>query len=96
LLWIRNQLDDYEIHETNILIFCDSSVVISHSKNPILYSRANHIEIKHHFIRDHAQKGIIYLQFVSPDKQLIDIFRKPLVEEHFNYLREILCMVLIE
>jgi len=46
-----------------------------------------HIENKHHFIRDHAQKGTIDLQFVSIDQQLANIFTKPLVEEHFKYLR---------
>jgi len=40
-----------------------------------------HIEIKHHFIRDHVQKGTLDLQFVSTDEQLADIFTKPLIEE---------------
>jgi len=96
LLWIRNQLADYEIHENNIPIFCDNNAAISLSKNPILYSRAKHIEIKHHFIRDYVQKGTIDLQFVSIDEQLADIFTKPLIEERFNYLRELLGMFLIE
>jgi len=61
-----------------------------------LHSRAKHIEIKHHFIRDHVQKGIIDLQFVSTDEQLVDIFTKPFIEECSNYLRELLGMILIE
>ena len=52
--------------------------------------------IKHHFIRDHVQKGTIDLQFLSTDEQLADIFTKLLIEEHFNYLRELLGMILIE
>jgi len=96
LLWIRNQLADYEIHENNVPIFCDNNVASSLSKNPILYSRAKHIEIKNDFIREHVQKGTIDLQFVSTDEQLADIFTKPLIEERFNYLRELLGMILIE
>jgi len=76
LLWIRNQLAHYEILENNIPIFCDNNAAISLSKNPILHSRAKHIEIKHHFIRDHVQKGTIDLQFVSTDEQLTNIFTK--------------------
>jgi len=80
----------------NIPIFCDNNAAISLSKNPILHSRAKHIEIKHHFIRDHVPKGTIDLQFVSTDEQLADIFTKPLIEERFNYLRELLGMIFIE
>jgi len=39
--------------------FCDNTTVICLSKNPILHSRAKRIEIKHHFIRDYVQKGIL-------------------------------------
>ncbi|RDX84341.1 Copia protein, partial [Mucuna pruriens] len=46
------------------------------SKNPILHYRAKHIEIKHHFIRDYIQKGILDMKFTSIDEQLADIFTK--------------------
>ena len=45
--------------------------------------RTKHVEIKHHFLRDHAQKGDITLEFVSTKDQLADIFTKPLSEEQF-------------
>jgi len=61
-----------------------------------LPTRAKHIEINHHFVRDHVQKGIIDLQFISTNEQLSDIFTEPLVEERFHYLRELLGMILIE
>ena len=47
------------------------------------HSRAKHIEIRHHFLRDHAQKGDITLEFVSTKDQLADTFTKPLSEEQF-------------
>ena len=34
---------------------------------PILHSRAKHIEIKHHFIRDYVQKGILDIQFIDTE-----------------------------
>jgi len=40
LLYIRNQFVDYEIHKTNISIFCDNSTFICLSKNPYLYSKS--------------------------------------------------------
>ena len=46
--------------------------------------RTKHIEIRHHFLRDHAQKGDMALEFVSTKYQLADIFTKPLSEEQFG------------
>ena len=37
LLWIKNQLEDYNIYESNIPIFCDDKAAISLSKNPTLH-----------------------------------------------------------
>jgi len=54
-----------------------------------------HIEIKHHFIRDHVQNGTMDLQFVPIDDQLANIFTKPLVEEKLILLRNQLGMVFI-
>ena len=51
------------------------------------HSRTKHIEIRHHFLRDHAQKGNITLEFVSTKDQFIDIFTKPLSEEQFFDIR---------
>ena len=49
--------------------------------------KTKHIEIGHHFLRDHAQKGDITLEFVSTKDQLANIFTKPLSEEQFFVIR---------
>nr|KYP63420.1 Retrovirus-related Pol polyprotein from transposon TNT 1-94 [Cajanus cajan] len=56
LLWIKHQMEDYNIYESSIPVLCDNTTAISISKDPVLHSRTKHIEIKHHFIRDHVQK----------------------------------------
>ncbi|KAK2409488.1 hypothetical protein QL285_044909 [Trifolium repens] len=65
LLWMKYQLEDYQISSNNIPLYCDNTAAIHLSKNPILHSRAKHIEIKHHFIRDYVQKGVIDLKFIE-------------------------------
>ena len=40
-------------------IKCDNASAISISKNLVQHPRTKYIEIRHHFIRDHAQKGDI-------------------------------------
>jgi len=74
LLWMNHQLEDYQINANNIPIYCDNAAAICLSKNPILHSRAKHIEIKHHFIRDYFKKGILDIQFIDTEHQWADIF----------------------
>ena len=52
LLWIKHQLEDYNLFKSKIPILCDNTIAIDLSKNPIMHSYAKHIEIKHYFIRD--------------------------------------------
>ena len=51
------------------------------------HSRSKHIEIRHHFIRDHVQNGNINIEFVSTENQYADIFTKPLDKMRFEFLR---------
>ena len=44
------------------------------------HSRTKHIEVRHHFLRDHVMKNDIKLEFISTKEQLADIFTKPLDE----------------
>ena len=61
---MKHQLEDYQINANNIPIYYDNTAICL-SKNPIIQSRAKHIEIKHHFIRDYVQKGILDIQFID-------------------------------
>ena len=60
---------------------CDNISAINLSKNLIQHSRNRHIEIRHHFLRGHAKKRDVVLEFVLTTKQLADIFTKPLNED---------------
>ena len=68
-------------------ILCDNTSAINLTKNPIQHSRTKHIEIRHHFIRDHVQKGDIVLEYVDIKHQMADIFTKPLAEKQFSNIR---------
>ena len=92
LLWMKHQLEDYQIIANSIPIYCDNTAAICLSKNPILHSRAKHIEIKHHFIRDYVQKGILDIQFIDTENQWADIFTKPLTVERFDFIKKNLNM----
>jgi hypothetical protein len=55
--------------------------------NPVERSRTKHIDIRHHFLRDHQQRGDIDIYHISTENQLADIFTKPLDENRFCRLR---------
>ena len=81
------QLSDYGILLDHIPIRCDNTNAIKLFKNPVQYSRTKHIEIRHHFLRDHVLKGDCVLEFVDTNNQLADIFTKPLPKETFFTIR---------
>jgi hypothetical protein len=57
---------------------CDSSNVICLAQNPVFHARAKHIKVRHHFLRDHIEKGDIDMKYIDTEGQLADIFTKPL------------------
>jgi hypothetical protein len=54
--------------------------------NPCEHCRTKHIDIRHHFLRDHAIKVDIVILHVGTNDQLADIFTKPLDEKRFREL----------
>jgi len=86
-IWLKHQLMDYGVKLEKVPLYCDNTSAIYLTKNPIQHSKTKHIEIKHHFIRDHIQKGDIEIMFVKTENQLADLFTKPLASDRFNKLR---------
>ncbi|KAK6146550.1 hypothetical protein DH2020_020419 [Rehmannia glutinosa] len=93
VLWMRQQLRDYDIEEREIPIMCDNTSAIAITQNPVLHSRTKHIDVRYHFIRDHVKKKDITLEYMSTDKQLADIFTKPLCESRFEELKNELGLI---
>ena len=56
VLLMKQTLSDFWKTFSHVPIKCDNTSAISISKNPVQHSRTKHIEIRHHFLRDHAQK----------------------------------------
>ncbi|GJV88021.1 retrovirus-related pol polyprotein from transposon TNT 1-94 [Tanacetum coccineum] len=63
-----------------------SSCAIDLCCNNVHHSRSKHIDIRHHFIREQVEKGMVELYFVTTNYQLADIFTKALPKERFEFL----------
>ena len=87
VIWMKQTLKDFGLKFENTTILCDNTSAINLSKNPILHSRTKHIQIRHHFLREQVLNNIIKLEFIPTNKQLADIFTKPLKNEDFIRIR---------
>ncbi|GJY10371.1 retrovirus-related pol polyprotein from transposon TNT 1-94 [Tanacetum coccineum] len=86
ILWMRSQIMDYGFAFNKIPLYCDNRTAIALCCNNVQHSRSKHIDIRHHFIREQVEKGVVELYFVTTDYQLADIFIKVLPRERFEFL----------
>ena len=54
ILWMKQTLSDFHLSFEHVPIKCDNTSAISISRNPMQYSKTKHIEIRYHFLRNHA------------------------------------------
>ncbi|GKA40897.1 hypothetical protein Tco_0733490 [Tanacetum coccineum] len=92
ILWMRSQLTDYGFQFNKIPLYCDNKSAITVCCNNIQHTRAKHIDVRYHFIKERVENGIVELYFVWMKYQVADIFSKPLPRERFNFLIEKLGM----
>jgi hypothetical protein len=76
-LYMKQTLLDCSSSFSRVPLLCDNKSAIKLTKNPVLHQRIKHIDIRHHFLRDHEAKGDISMQVVGTKEQLADIFTKP-------------------
>ena len=62
----------------------------------MFHDKSKHIDIKYHYIRDMVQRGVVKLQYVVTDEQIVDVLMKPLARVKFDYFRENLGVLQIE
>ena len=80
-------MKDYGVSLGTMPLLCDNESAINIANNPVQHCRTKHIDIRHHFLRDHVANGDINLTRVGTMFQLADIFTKPLDEARFVMLR---------
>ena len=88
-IWLRTLLSELDFPQvTATIIHSDSAGSIALSNNPVSHSRAKHIDIRYHFIRDQIDRGNIKLEYVSTKDMIADILTKALPRDAFEKCRE--------
>jgi hypothetical protein len=67
LLWMRQTLRDFGYNLSEVPLLCDNESAIHLADNPVEHSRTKHIDIRHHFLKDHQQKGDIDIYHISTE-----------------------------
>ena len=87
IIYMKQTLLDYGVVLEKVPLLCDNESAVKLTNNPVQHSRTKHIDIHHHFFRDHVAKNDISLEGVRTEDQLTDIFTKSLDKATFCRLR---------
>ncbi|GJV28829.1 hypothetical protein Tco_1385277 [Tanacetum coccineum] len=55
ILWMRSQLTDYGFHFNKIPLYCKNKSAIALRCNNVQHSRAKHIDVRYHFIKEQVE-----------------------------------------
>ena len=84
---------EYGVKCDKVPLLCDNESAIKIADNPVQHSRTKHIDICQHFLKDQVAREDIERFHVGTEKQLANIFTKPLDEARFRELRHELNIV---
>jgi ribonuclease HI len=85
-VWLKQLLKDLheEVFDPTV-IYSDNLSSVQLAKNPVFHARTKHIEVHYNFVHERVLSGEVELQYVPTDRQMADIFTKPL---GFDKLRQ--------
>jgi hypothetical protein len=78
---------DFGVRFEKVPLMCNNTNVISVAKHPVFHKKIRHVERRHHFLRDHIEKGDIEMRYIDTERQLTDIFIKSFDSSRFADLQ---------
>ena len=88
-IWIRRLLTELgKKPKGPTVLMEDNQSAIAMAKNPQFHSRAKHIDIRHHFIREKVNEGDIKLIYCPTGDMIADMFTKGLTQHRLKNLME--------
>lgn len=77
LIWMKQMVEEYNVQQDVMTLYCDNLSAINISKNLIHHNRTKHIDIHHHFIRDLVKDKIVTLEHVTTENNWQIFLPKP-------------------
>jgi hypothetical protein len=59
---------DFGVRFERVPLLCDNTNVIFLAKNPVFHKKMRHVEGRHHFLRDHVEKGDIEMRYRDTER----------------------------
>lgn len=93
-VWLRDFLCELGFQLDKPTTLCiDNQSAIRLIKNTEHHKRTKHIDIKYHYIREQVENNVIKVCYVCSEKQLADMFTKPLTRDKFISNRKALSII---
>ena len=64
--------------DSSVVIFNDNQGAQKLAKNPIFHARTKHIDIRHHFVREALEHGLVQLEYLCTEEMIADVLTKGL------------------
>ena len=87
-LWLLTWLKEVGFDLSTITIQIDSNGALDLAKNAQFSQQTKYIDICHHFIHDHMEKGDVSLKYLPTDAMTADTLTKPLERVKFVRFNE--------
>ena len=89
IIWLRALLSELGWPQTSAptVLQCDNQSAIALAADDLFHSRTKHIDIRHHFLREHVRVSTVALRWVPTADQEADILTKAIGRLLFNKLR---------
>lgn len=84
-MWVQSLLAELGIKLEQVpCLWCDNLEATYISANPVFHSRAKHIEIDFHFVRERVANKELQVRFIASGDQIADGFTKSLASRKFE------------
>lgn len=87
LVWLQRIFRFMTTLDTTPILFVDNEAAIRLANNPEFHKRTKHIRVRHFFVRETVQEGLVDVQKVSSADQLADIMTKPVPKPRLVRIR---------
>ena len=81
-IWLAKFFDKIELPTTALIhIYADNMGSIANTVHGKNHRRMKHIDVKHHFIKEHVELDMVAFEYTPSNENLADLFIKPLSQD---------------